>query len=161
MSITLHAKLGVNPRIEEFYCPACGKAHSDGAVIALLGSSNYYEVCAGCGVRVYGGVSHCKPCPKCDCREGRDRHMLEDWERIPGGWKMCDDCAKQAKEHDGVWLVSVRDGESGKGNPYRTGRACLIKREALERIGGKPVSASGPKVMYVEDSVWTKVGLPA
>lgn len=45
---------------------------------------------------------------------------------------LCDDC-KKVIDQGGVFIIEVRDGESGK-NPYRTGRLVGIKREAAERM---------------------------
>ena len=45
---------------------------------------------------------------------------------------LCDDC-KKIVDQGGVFIIEVRDGESGN-NPYRTGRLVAIKREAAERM---------------------------
>ena len=45
---------------------------------------------------------------------------------------LCDDCQKVV-DQGGVFIIEVRDGESGN-NPYRTGRLVAIKREAAERM---------------------------
>ena len=45
---------------------------------------------------------------------------------------LCDDC-KKIVDQGGVFIIEVRDGESGN-NPYRTGRPVAIKRESAERM---------------------------
>lgn len=75
--------------------------------------------------------------------------------------KPCDKCKEYMKQ--GVILISVRDGEEGSDNPYRTGGWVVVKREAIRRIVTSPelaeeICAKG--VAYVPDSVWDMLGLP-
>ena len=53
---------------------------------------------------------------------------------------ICDKCKKVIDE-GGVFVIEVKDGESGD-TPYRTGRLVGIKREAAERVFGEvhPIS---------------------
>lgn len=91
-SITLHPKLGVNPRLT--FCPRCGK---EGQELVLLGIRNYYAECPSCGTRCYGGFDHDK-CPSCGNQTyGAQRTELKESERIPGG--ICESCEKEIAEH--------------------------------------------------------------
>ena len=66
----------------------------------------------------------------------------------------CDECKKLMGM--GVLLISVRDGESGD-NPYRTGHVAVIKEEAAQKIFKEGFKG---RVAFIEDSAWTKIGLP-
>jgi hypothetical protein len=72
----------------------------------------------------------------------------------------------------GVILISIRDGEAAKGeeaqrldpkaipNPYRTGRVCVIRNEAAQRLFKPNHSALKFRWCFVEDGAWKKWGLP-
>jgi hypothetical protein len=86
----------------------------------------------------------------------------------------CSSCTSQAKDNDGIWLISVRDGESPEEgqifNPYRTGAMCLIKKEALRRIFSQALTEDIQEKMidmvdrniyfFLEDMAWDAFGLP-
>lgn len=63
---------------------------------------------------------------------------------------ICDDC-KKVIEDGGIFFVEVRDGERGD-NPYRTGRVCAVKEEAVKRV-----FTSYGKLNYLEHSAWEQV----
>jgi hypothetical protein len=65
----------------------------------------------------------------------------------------CDECKSLMDQ--GVMLISVRDGEYGD-NPYRTGKIAVMKEEVAQRI----FKGFKGRVAFVEDSAWTKMGLP-
>jgi hypothetical protein len=61
---------------------------------------------------------------------------------------------------DGFILISVRDGSS-KEEPYRTGKWCVIKEEAMRRLVAymnQPVPKS--RMIFVEDRLWLALRLP-
>lgn len=63
----------------------------------------------------------------------------------------------------GVIFISTRDGEEGIDNPYRTGGWCVVKDEAVARMVSTPSLLEAilkTRVAFVEDSVWSKIGLP-
>lgn len=68
----------------------------------------------------------------------------------------CDKCKEYME--NGTILISVRDGEEEKqkDNPYRTGGWVVITKEAAERMFGE----NAPKIAFVEDELWDKIGLP-
>ena len=66
----------------------------------------------------------------------------------------CDECKGYMAQ--GVMLVGVLDG-TDHGNPYRTGKICVIKAEAAQRIFP---SIGNNRGAFVEDSAWNKIGLP-
>lgn len=66
----------------------------------------------------------------------------------------CDECKSMMAQ--GVMLISVKDGEQGE-NPYRTGRVCVLKVEAAQRMFN---SIGNSRVAFIEDSAWKKIGLP-
>lgn len=73
----------------------------------------------------------------------------------------CDKCKKLMEQ--GVMFISVRDGE-GSENPYRTGKLCVVKDEAVRRWPlDEPLKADilRKRVCFIEDSVWQRIGLPA
>lgn len=97
-SITLHKKLGLNPRMMR--CIRCGELTNE---IALLGNRNRKYKCKNCGVIVCGGRGSDK-CPSCGemwCLEFYKE--LEDHEELPS---ICDKCRKLQSDVDAM----VRDG---------------------------------------------------
>ena len=62
----------------------------------------------------------------------------------------CEDCQKVI-DNGGIFFIEVRDGESGN-NPYRTGRLCAVKEEAV-----KGMFHGYAKVNYMEQSLFSKV----
>ena len=64
---------------------------------------------------------------------------------------LCDDC-KKVVEAEGLIIIEVRDGESGK-NPYRTGRLVGISKEAKERMFGDINSHAA----FMEQSMFTQM----
>lgn len=77
-------------------------------------------------------ITHCECC-------GKELGLalfgkLKGDEQVPKDVYMglCEDCQKVV-DADGLMIIEVRDGESGK-NPYRTGRLVGITKEAKERM---------------------------
>jgi len=68
----------------------------------------------------------------------------------------CDKCKDYMEK--GVIFISVRDGESGD-NPYRTGKFCVIKKNS-EFLDVIKKDALKKGIVFVEDSMWKKLGLP-
>lgn len=64
---------------------------------------------------------------------------------------ICDECKKVIDE-GGVFFIEVRDGETGKKNPYRTGRLTAVKREACEKM-----FKGFQNINYMEQSLFSKV----
>lgn len=58
-------------------------------------------------------------------------------------------------------FVSVRDGERGN-NPYRTGKMCVIKEEAVANMVSPELYEHLKRVRFgfIEDSIWEQLGLP-
>jgi hypothetical protein len=78
------------------------------------------------------------------------------WDRRP-----CDKCIDYMKE--GIILISVRDGEQGNDNPYRTGGWCVVREEMIGRISNSPAFTDRVlkmRMAFMEDAVWEKIGLP-
>lgn len=74
------------------------------------------------------------------------------WDMIP-----CDKCKEFMKQ--GIILISVKDGESGK-NPYRTGGWVVVKEEAAKRMFGETNRIIETRIGFVEDETWNTIGLP-
>ena len=74
-------------------------------------------------------------------------------------YEPCDECKKMMEQ--GIMFVSVRDGESGN-NPYRTGKMCVIKEEGVKQFSSPELFEQVKKTRFafIEDSVWTQLGLP-
>lgn len=73
----------------------------------------------------------------------------------------CDECANLMRQ--GIMLISVRDGETAE-NPFRTGKIAVVTEEALKRVIVQPELADTfckTRVGFIEDSVWTAIGLPS
>jgi hypothetical protein len=82
----------------------------------------------------------------------------------------CNHCAEHMKI--GVILISMRDGEADKCkensklapenrySPFRTGRLCVIKNDAAERLFPPEHQALRLKWCFVEDGAWKELGLP-
>ena len=62
---------------------------------------------------------------------------------------LCDDCQKVI-DQQGLMIIEVRDGESGK-NPYRTGRLVGITKDAKERMF-KDINSP---ICYMEQSMFS------
>lgn len=158
-SLRLHPKLGVNPHVVNTHCFACGKTKADGLV--LLGASNHKRICPQCGLRIYGGFSGIAACPKCGKPTGCEwqREEVGEFERLEQNG-ICSECQGHMKQ--GVIMVSVRDGEEGSENPYRTGGWWVIKEEALRRVVRPPELLEAickKRMAFVPDSVCRAMGL--
>lgn len=147
MSILLSKQHGVNPGMD--LCYICLEAHS---------------------VILYGRLPDDREAPRNTCRGD-----------------ICDKC----KEHQkmGIILISIRDGEGDKmqqsredarrewsryhsdkpffhlDNPYRTGGHVVVTEEMVDRfLEDKPellASVKKHRMMFLEQSVWDGIGLPA
>lgn len=73
----------------------------------------------------------------------------------------CDKCKSFMKQ--GVMFISVRNDEPQSDNPYRTGKMCVLKEDAVKRM---PVDQQlidvclKKRVCFIEDAVWAKLGFP-
>jgi len=91
--------------------------------------------------------------------------------------EVCSECKSMAEDNDGIWLISIKDGEEPSlselngeevWNPYRTGGLILLKKQALK--DAFQASIDDPKkhidmvdrnvYFYLNDSVWDHFGLP-
>ena len=159
MSIRLHSKLGINPRMVKMHCFACGQVKDD--CIVLLGSANHKVQCPHCKVWVLGGVRYNENCPKCGTKRqcAWEQKELTDWEPIEQNG-ICTECQGYMKQ--GIILVSTKDGEAGE-NPYRTGGWVVVKEEAVRKMipDQKIVDAACEKrLIFIHDEAWDKMGLP-
>lgn len=90
---------------------------------------------------------------------------------------ICSDCETKAKENEGIWVISIRDGEEPPTsdlnkdfNPYRTGGLVLIRKTALIRlfrmalnpdVRDKMINMIDKNIyFYLEDKVWDGFGIP-
>lgn len=69
----------------------------------------------------------------------------------------CDKCKGYMQQ--GVIFIGVKDGESGE-NPFRTGRFCVIKEEAVKRMLNNSYFVPQSRVAFIEESTWVALGLP-
>ena len=82
------------------------------------------------------------------------RHAV--WHKTP-----CPKC--QTLMAQGIMLLGVRDGESGD-NPYRTGKMAVVKESAMRHIVNDAELLADilkKRICYIEDSTWSKIGLPS
>lgn len=73
----------------------------------------------------------------------------------------CDTCKERMEM--GVLLISVRDGDENKDNPYRTGGWVIIKDEAIRRMIETEELVNSiikRRVSFVPDAVWDLLGIP-
>jgi hypothetical protein len=73
----------------------------------------------------------------------------------------CSECEDIMKI--GIVMISVRDGEEGSDNPYRTGGWCVVKDSWLEKVvENKELLADILKmrVCFIPDAAWNILGLP-
>lgn len=90
-SITLHPKLGVNPRLT--FCRRCKKPTDE---LILAGRRNHKVICS-CGLELYFAPLKSK-CPGCGSGlYGAKRVELSEFERVPA-MEMCDACKKESQE---------------------------------------------------------------
>ena len=96
-------------------------------------------------------VTHCECCGKeiGIALLGRLKGDVEAPRNIYMG--LCDDC-KKVIDQEGLIIIEVRDGETGK-NPYRTGRLVGITKEAKERMF-KDINSP---ICYMEESMFNQV----
>lgn len=77
-------------------------------------------------------------------------------------WDMepCDECKGYMEQ--GIILISCRDNETDKQNPYRTGGWCVISDEAFSRIFSGDIvdKIMKKRVCFIPDEVWDTVGFP-
>lgn len=71
----------------------------------------------------------------------------------------CDECKKYMEM--GIIIISVKDGETDKANPYRTGGWWVVKEDMVKRLlkGELLNDVLKKRVVFVEDSVCDKIGL--
>jgi ribosomal protein L32 len=128
MSITLHKRLGVNPRLT--ICPNCGE---DGNGIVLLGHKNKIFNCKTCGINLIGNAK----CPKCGFY-GEFVRELNDHEKVVD-ISPCSKCQEVLKKQDewveegGVLFRCTKCGTKGainKSNP--------ICKEVRDKLGVEP-----------------------
>lgn len=70
--------------------------------------------------------------------------------------KPCDEC--QSLIAQGTLLIQCDESKTDDTkNPYRTGKQCVVKPEAAQRIFGMPPTQ---RVAFVTIEAWDKIGLP-
>lgn len=73
----------------------------------------------------------------------------------------CPKCKELMKQ--GVFFISVKDGETNGETPYRTGKLAVVKDEAVKRIISNQElldQVISKRVCWIEDSTWKHLGLP-
>ena len=72
----------------------------------------------------------------------------------------CDECRSWMEQ--GIIFISVRDGETNRTNPHRTGGWAVIKEKAVQSILPKNIfeKARKARFVFIEDTVWEHLGLP-
>lgn len=92
MSILLHPKLGVNPRLT--FCPRCGGETNE---LLLVGKANKLCRCRHCKMTMLGPPWPAI-CPKCRNYPGWEKiRELDEWEKLPSS-KVCDECQKEQEQ---------------------------------------------------------------
>lgn len=85
--------------------------------------------------------------------------MRAIWDKAP-----CDEC--EGFMEMGIIVISIRDGEGGQKDPYRTGGWIVLKDEAIERLREiiSPPELIDEilesRVFFLEDKVWKAFGYP-
>lgn len=110
----------------------------------------------------YGVNPSVQVCPICGRDTGKlvlfgDNYRDKDGKKaeaprqiaMPG--EHCDRC-QAVLDQGGYFFISVRDGEQGKENPYRTGKLCALKEEAAKRI-----FKDCKRVNYIEDTLYEHI----
>lgn len=75
--------------------------------------------------------------------------------------KPCDECKKWMEQ--GVILISIRPGEEGSKNPFRTGGWCVVKDDAISSSFSPPalvVEILKRRCAFIPDDAWDTIGLP-
>ena len=174
-SITLHSKLGVNPRMYTVHCPLCGKKDEQ---LILLGSANYAQTCPNCKVINIGGGEkvkeagrfHHRECCRCGAElDPSTRQELSDWEKFDTRG-VCAEC----RGHMKLGIIITALGESTKAQTGSSaGRPItgyfVVKEEAVRRL----FASDGPlrgndkmrdaalkgRAMYMDEEVARMLGL--
>jgi len=100
---------------------------------------------------------------------GEDIGLILFGNKAPGGgeaprkigamdYDPCDKCKDWMKK--GIIVISVRDGEMGSENPYRTGGWWVVREEAFRKLlHGEAMEQSCVKrVCFMEDAVCDQLG---
>lgn len=159
-SIRLHEELGVNPRLVTVDCQCCGREKQPGQELLLLGSTNHVYTCRACKHIGWPKRGKCQR-PDCNSYKNFDKRKLEPHEAVHLGTGTCSEC--ESFMGQGVILISTKDEDEGKPNPYRTGGWCVVKDEAITRMVQPPELAQqilAARMCYIPDTVWDTLGLP-
>lgn len=73
----------------------------------------------------------------------------------------CDKCKEFMTQ--GIILISTKNEDEGKANPYRTGGWCVVKERAIEGIVQPQALVEQilkARVCFIPDAVWDMIGLP-
>jgi hypothetical protein len=114
--------------------------------------------------------------PKCFyCLEDKNEVILAGRMKAKGGgdadmeaprgavWdnEPCDKCKEYMKQ--GIILISVKDKDEGKPNPYRTGGWIVVKEDWIRRTIQTPEERQkflDRRFAFVTDTVWDRIGFP-
>lgn len=68
-------------------------------------------------------------------------------------YEPCEECKKLMEQ--GIMFCSVKDGESGN-NPYRTGKMCVIKEDAVKQMMTAEMfeQVKKSRFAFIPDSIW-------
>lgn len=98
--ITLHPKLGVNPRLT--FCPRCG---GDARELMLIGANDSVYQCRVCHLTHYGRPDKGRDCVNEKCHgQFEFVRKLDDHEKLPGG--LCEKCEAE----DNTFKAIVAEG---------------------------------------------------
>jgi hypothetical protein len=96
------------------------------------------------------------------CGEGKDILLHRYFKNISAlnnkaiSKEPCDKCKEYMAQ--GIIVISVRDNEPDRDNPYRTGGWWVVKEDALKRMFHN-IDFANNRVMFIEDSACSKIGL--
>ena len=106
------------------------------------------------------GMSQCYFCGKVKevMLDRRLRHSLP--RQAVYNNEPCNDC-KQLMEK-GVMFISVSNNSKEEGEPYRTGKVCVLKDSAVERLlsGDILKGVLKHRCAFIDDETWSAIGLP-
>jgi len=160
VSIRLHKKLGINPRLTTQLCIVCLKK-VDGNEIVMLGSNNHYSVCPKCGLRAYGGKPDKGYCPKCTELYGNhwERVELKETDKIHTGTTVCDKCKKLLKNNIAL-IKTTGSAHALTGDVVVVAeKTCIGFLEAQKCDEAFIDSVKSKRVLMLDEKDWKAAGL--
>jgi len=124
----------------------------------------FMDHCPVCNLAIpagFEGSAMQRSCPRCgelyDSRRWSRKDMAEG-DVVLGS--ICNECLGWMEK--GIICISIQNGEGGAQNPTRTGDWTVVSEEGIKTflLDQLLQEVMRSRMLFVEDEIWTKVGLP-